>query len=147
MKQRWHMNILLKSPLLSSFSLFFLGSHVPFWLFCLILYFSAWTFFTSSSLPFPCSLVHFKSNLFAVIQRTSSLLRHYPETPKLLQTLSAPELKEIQALQPRSALGVVRWLRDWSARGQDWVKAPFCLRAGLSALCRGALWHLMYQMA
>lgn len=34
-----------------------------------------------------------KSNLLAVIQRTSDLLRHYPETPKLLQTLPAPELK------------------------------------------------------
>lgn len=88
------MSLLLRSPLLSSFFLLFLGSHFPF--LSHPLFFSLDIFpFILSSINFPCSLVHFKSNLFAVIQRISVLLRYYPETPKLLQTLSAPELKEI----------------------------------------------------
>lgn len=93
-KKKWHMNILLRSPLFSSFSFLFSGSHLPSLshppFFRLDI-----SSFVLSSIHFSCSLVYFMSNLFAAIQRASALLRHYPEIPKLLQTLSAPELKTI----------------------------------------------------
>lgn len=91
-KKKWHMNILLRSPLFFSFSFLFSGSHLPSLshppFFRLDI-----SSFVLSSIHFSCSLVYFMSNLFAAIQRASALLRHYPEIPKLLQTLSAPELK------------------------------------------------------
>lgn len=118
------MNILLRSPLFSSFSFLFSGSHLPSLshppFFRLDI-----SSFVLSSIHFSCSLVYFMSNLFAAIQRASALLRHYPEIPKLLQTLSAPELKNYRHFSAGVHLEQCSDSRiDWS-KSSTTLKLPF----------------------